>query len=198
MNYLAHAYLSFGKPEILVGNMISDFVKGKQKFAYTNGIQKGIALHRMIDTFTDAHLATHNAKQYFKSAVGLYSGAFTDVVYDHFLALDETQHTEQQLQSFAETTYNQLNEFVDTMPERFARMFPYMKAQNWLYKYRTVDGIRNSFTGLVKRAAYLNDSTGAFDAFIKHYDQLKTRYEAFFPEVKVYAKEQLVLLAGYE
>lgn len=30
MNYLAHAYLSFDEPEILVGNMISDFVKGKK------------------------------------------------------------------------------------------------------------------------------------------------------------------------
>jgi acyl carrier protein phosphodiesterase len=30
MNYLAHAYLSFGEPDILAGNMISDFVKGKK------------------------------------------------------------------------------------------------------------------------------------------------------------------------
>ncbi len=41
MNYLAHAYLSFGDPDILAGNMISDFVKGKKKFDYpgpdTNG-----------------------------------------------------------------------------------------------------------------------------------------------------------------
>jgi hypothetical protein len=29
MNYLAHAYLSFNEPDILVGNLISDFVKGK-------------------------------------------------------------------------------------------------------------------------------------------------------------------------
>ena len=87
MNYLAHAYLSFGNADILAGNMISDFVKGKQKFGYSEAIQKGITLHRMIDTFTDSHEATRAAKQYFKPAVGLYSGAFTDVVYDHFLAL---------------------------------------------------------------------------------------------------------------
>lgn len=194
MNYLAHAYLSFGKPEILVGNMISDFVKGKQKFAYSKGIQQGIALHRMIDTFTDVHEATRGAKQYFKPAVGLYSGAFTDVVYDHFLALDETQHSPQPLQTLASSTYNMLDEFVDVMPERFARMFPYMKAQNWLCNYRTIDGIRNSFGGLVRRATYLNDSTAAFDAFLKHYDELKEHYEVFFPEVKQYAEEQLKLL----
>jgi hypothetical protein len=29
MNYLGHAYLSFNHQDILVGNMISDFIKGK-------------------------------------------------------------------------------------------------------------------------------------------------------------------------
>jgi len=29
MNFLAHAYLSFYNPPVLVGNMIADFVKGK-------------------------------------------------------------------------------------------------------------------------------------------------------------------------
>ena len=58
MNYLAHACLSFGNEDILVGNMISDFIKGKKKFDYPVAIQNGIMLHRMIDTFTDAHAVT--------------------------------------------------------------------------------------------------------------------------------------------
>ena len=31
VNYLAHAYLSFGIPDIVVGNLISDFIKGKKR-----------------------------------------------------------------------------------------------------------------------------------------------------------------------
>ena len=62
MNYLAHAYFSFNHTDILTGNMISDFVKGKKKYDYPPGIQKGIALHREIDEFTDAHEATRLAK----------------------------------------------------------------------------------------------------------------------------------------
>ena len=58
MNYLAHAFLSFNDSGLLIGNMISDFVKGKKQFDYTPDIQKGIRLHRMIDTYTDAHPAT--------------------------------------------------------------------------------------------------------------------------------------------
>ncbi|KAF0239868.1 MAG: hypothetical protein FD183_1294 [Chitinophagaceae bacterium] len=50
MNYLAHAYLSFNEPSILLGNMISDYVKGKKQYDYPLLIQKGIHLHRAIDT----------------------------------------------------------------------------------------------------------------------------------------------------
>jgi acyl carrier protein phosphodiesterase len=91
MNYLAHARLSFDQPDILVGNMISDFVKGKKRFDYSEPVQKGITLHRAIDTFTDEHEATKEAKKFFKPVVGLYAGAFMDIVYDHFLATDENE-----------------------------------------------------------------------------------------------------------
>lgn len=194
MNYLAHAFLSFNEPEILAGNMISDFVKGKQKFTYSEGIQKGITLHRWIDTFTDDHPITREAKQYFKPAVGLYAGAFIDVAYDHFLARDETLHSVQQLEDFSIHTYQQLDAFAAIMPERFARMFPYMKEDNWLYNYRTTTGIEKSFGGVVRRAAYLNSSAATFEAFMKHYNELEAAYKAFFPQVKKYAQEQLYIL----
>ena len=41
MNYLAHAFLSFNQPDILAGNILSDFIKGKKKFDYSPGVQRG-------------------------------------------------------------------------------------------------------------------------------------------------------------
>ena len=93
MNYLAHAYLSFHQPEILVGNMISDYVKGKKKFDFSPGIQQGMNLHRAIDTFTDEHAVTKEAKEIFRPHYRLYAGAFIDVVYDHYLATDQSIFT---------------------------------------------------------------------------------------------------------
>ena len=194
MNYLAHAYLSFGEPDILAGNMISDFVKGKKKYDYPLGIQNGITLHRLIDAFTDEHAATRDAKQYFKEAVGLYAGAFVDVAYDHFLALDDKLHTDEELLQFALKSYQQLDAFTGIFPERFGRMFPYMKLQNWLYNYRTMNGIENSFGGVVRRAVYLHNSESAFEAFMKYYEELRMCYEAFFPDIKNYAWQQMQLL----
>src|SRR5262245_44062659 len=105
MNYLAHAYLSFNDPEVLVGNLINDFVKGKKRFDYPKGIQRGIALHRAIDNFTDQHDATREAKAIFRPAYRLYSGAFVDVVYDHFLAIDENEFSERSLFEFSVKVY---------------------------------------------------------------------------------------------
>jgi len=194
MNYLAHAYLSFNNPGILVGNMISDFVKGKKQYDYPDAIQKGIRLHRAIDSFTDQHPATREAKQLFKPAVGAYAGAFIDVVYDHFLAADEMELTEPELLLFANGVYTQLVEQQSLLPEKFAGMLPYMTSQNWLYHYRSEYGIEKSFGGLVRRASYLDDASAAFLVFRKEYTALQDYYRAFFPEVKTFASSYLTEL----
>ena len=195
MNYLAHAYLSFNHEPTLVGNMISDFVKGKKKFDYSIPIQQGIHLHRMIDEFTDFHTATKEAKQFFKPSVGLYAGAFVDVVYDHFLAVDVSVFsTTEALHQFSTTTYLQLQNNKNLLPEKFSRMLPYMQQQNWLYNYQFLWGMEKSFEGVVRRANYLQSSTIAFEAFQQHYAVLQQCYDAFFSDVKKMALEQFELM----
>lgn len=191
MNYLAHAYLSFQHPAILVGNMISDFIKGKKKFDYPANIQIGIHLHRLIDTFTDDHPATKQAKQVFKPYTGLYAGAFMDVVYDHFLAIDENEFPGSSLAQFAAGTYTTLYNNEAVLPPPFAAMLPYMRRHNWLLNYRTLDGIQKSFEGVVRRAAYLNSSADVYQAFINNYHNLKQYYTIFFPALKQFARAEL-------
>jgi len=188
MNYLAHAYLSFNDPHILIGNLVSDFVKGKKKFDYDERIQKGIVLHRQIDTFTDEHQATKLAKEIFRPYYRLYSGAFIDVSYDHFLANDENEFSENSLLIFSETVYQTIEEFQGILPPGFSRMFPYMKMQNWLFNYRTKWGAERSFEGLVRRAAYLEESDTAAKVFNENYFELKSCYKDFFPELKIFAR----------
>jgi acyl carrier protein phosphodiesterase len=190
MNLLAHSYLSFNHPGILVGNMISDFVKGRKKFDYPADIQKGIMLHRYIDTFTDEHEATRKAKQFLRPAVGLYAGAFVDVVYDHFLAKDEREFSDDSLRQHARSTYDILEAQINDLPERFAGMLPYMRSQNWLYNYRSTKGTASSFGGVVRRASYLTSSEEVFELFLKHYTSLEDCYNAFFPFVKAFALQQ--------
>lgn len=196
MNYLAHAYLSFNDPEIVVGNMISDFVKGKKKFDYPIRIQAGIMLHRIIDTFTDDHPATREAKEFFRPHYRLYSGAFIDVAYDHFLATDATEFTESSLYAFSQQVYHVLEENKQWLPDRFAGMFPYMKSQNWLFNYRTQLGTQRSFEGLVRRSTYLEESETAARLFEKHYQPLQQCYRHFWNDTRPFIFKQYEILSN--
>jgi acyl carrier protein phosphodiesterase len=191
MNYLAHARLSFDKTEILVGNLISDFVKGNRQFSFSPVIQQGIRLHRAIDGYTDRHEATREAKMVFKPVYHLYASAFVDVVYDHFLANDPNEFTDDSLLAFSRDTYTRLEPYLPVCPPAFANMFPFMKQHNWLYHYQYRWGIERSFGGLARRAAYITESETAFRLFEESYDRLSACYEAFFPDIKKFAARTL-------
>jgi acyl carrier protein phosphodiesterase len=198
MNYLAHALLSFNDPDILIGNMISDFVKGKKKFDYPVSIQKGIQLHRLIDEFTDAHIEAKRAMQYFRPVYRLYSGAFVDVVFDHFLACDTNEfNSAADLQNFCQKVYQTLQSNFSLLPDRFQRMLPYMQTQNWLYNYQYAWGLEKSLQGVVHRALYLHESAIAFSIFEQEYSTLRGCYEIFYPELKKFAMQQASNLLDY-
>jgi acyl carrier protein phosphodiesterase len=194
MNYLAHARLSFNDPPVLVGNMISDFVKGKKKFDYPSPILAGITLHRLIDNFTDDHPATKKAREFFHPYYRLYSGAFVDVVYDHFLARDTGEFPGNSLLTFSEGVYAHLESQQSWLPQPFSNMFQHMRSQNWLYHYHTRKGTEQSFGGVVRRAVYLQESDAAVKVFNEHYQPLEECYRQFWSDVKRFAMRQFEIL----
>lgn len=189
VNYLAHAYLSFGDPEVLTGNMISDFVKGRKKFDYPPRILAGINLHRSIDEFTDDHPVNKEVQKILKPAYGLYSGAFVDVIYDHFVAL-EIKSAVYDFERYTLDVYENIGRFGNILPFTFNNIFPYMKQHNWLFNYQFTWGIEKSIQGLVHRAAYLSDSQTAFQLFTDRYAEFNDAFQLFFPSLKKFAIEK--------
>jgi acyl carrier protein phosphodiesterase len=181
MNYLAHAYLSFNHPEILVGNMISDYVKGKTKFNYSKAIQNGIMYHREIDTYTDNHLIIKEAKKIFQPNYRLYSGAFIDVVIDHYLAKKLQQ--EINFEKFTVDTYTTLQNFEAIFPIVFKKMFTSMQQHNWLYNYQFNWAMEKSFQGLQRRALYISEVQTAFILFENNYNQLDDLFNLFWKDL---------------
>ena len=185
MNYLAHAYLSFNDPDILIGNMISDYIKGKHQYEYSPDIQKGIRLHRFIDHYTDHHPATKVAAKLMSKAVGRYGNALTDVVYDHFLANDIQEFkTEADLNNFAQNTYKILEERKMELPEVFRLILPNIQENNWLYNYRKPEGIEKSFKGVRYRSTHLKSTDSAFSLFEMEYEFLKECFYSLWTDLK--------------
>jgi acyl carrier protein phosphodiesterase len=193
MNYLAHAYLSFGDGLILTGNMIGDNVKGQKALAeLPERIAEGVRLHRKIDAFTDEHAAVQRAKVWFREPYHLYAGAILDSLWDHFLANDPACFgSEEVLKDFAQVTYAQLADTADWHPPQFAQYFAYMREHNWLYNYRTLAGIRRSLKGLERRAQHMPPIDEAYNIFIGRYYQLAQCYYELVDAVKVFVKAEL-------
>ena len=188
MNFLAHSYLSFSE-EQLVGNMIADFVKNRDVARLPESIQKGIKLHRAIDTFTDAHPLIHEAKAPFRPLVRLYSGAFVDVAFDYFLANDTTENSQREWQEHSREVYAVLRRYEEFLPEVFKKVLDKMQQDDWLYNYRNEWGIEYSFRNVVNKAQFLDKTANVFPAFLANKDFLREKYEIFFPEIKSFAQD---------
>ena len=188
MNFLAHSYLSFSE-EQLVGNMIADFVKNRDVARLPESIQKGIKLHRAIDTFTDAHPLIHEAKAPFRPLVRLYSGAFVDVAFDYFLANDTAENSQREWQEHSREVYAVLRRYEEFLPEVFKKVLDKMQQDDWLYNYRNEWGIEYSFRNVVNKAQFLDKTTNVFPVFLANKDFLHEKYEIFFPEIKSFAQD---------
>lgn len=188
MNFLAHSYLSFSE-EQLIGNMIADFVKNRDVARLPESIQKGIKLHRAIDTFTDAHPLIHEAKAPFRPLVRLYSGAFVDVAFDYFLANDTTENSQCEWQEHSQRVYAVLRRYEEFLPEVFKKVLDKMQQDDWLYNYRNEWGIEYSFRNVVNKAQFLDKTTNVFPVFLANKDFLREKYEIFFPEIKSFAQD---------
>lgn len=193
MNYLGHALLSMDDPDILAGNMIGDYVKGSASLDdYSEGVKKGILLHRKIDSFADSDPAALRARVWFREKYGLYSGAIIDTVFDHYIATDpQFFKTENDLLSFSQGVYKKLNGYKEIFPPQFAKMFPYMEQQNWLYNYRTMTGVSRSLQGLHRRAKYMEEPEEAYNTFVIRYYELAQSYYDFMERAYEYVKREL-------
>lgn len=181
MNFLAHLYLSQNPPELMVGNFIGDFVKGRAFETYPDTIQKGIILHREIDAFTDDNILVRQSKKRLVPKYRHFSAVIVDMFYDHFLATLWKDFHQQSLESFAEDSYATIQKFYNLLPEKAQYMFPFMVKHNWLTSYRTSFGLNRALTGLSQRTRYTSHMEEATVDLEHNYEDYKKEFSAFFP-----------------
>jgi acyl carrier protein phosphodiesterase len=86
MNHLAHFVLSGDDTDLAIGNFVADFITNRQLPDFTEGVQRGIWLHREIDAFTDAHPVVKQSTKRLHPFHHKYSPVIVDVYYDFLLA----------------------------------------------------------------------------------------------------------------
>jgi len=191
MNFLAHIYLSGEDEGITIGNFIADGIKGKQYKKYPLQIQKGILLHRGIDSFTDQHPTVRQSTKRLHENYGHYSGVIVDILYDHFLAKNWKNYHSQPLDEYVGEFYEMLRKYFEILPTRIQRMMPYMIADNWLLSYATVEGISNILTQMNRRTNERSKMNLAVIELEQYYTEFETEFTCFFEELKTFSENKI-------
>ena len=191
VNFLAHAYLSFGEPKVLIGNFIGDFVRGPIETVYDRDIVIGIKLHRDIDHFTDHHPVVKEAQSILKPEYGRYSSVITDMYFDYFLGKYWNNYHQLPLGEFAQEVYAMIENHREILPENFLTAFKYMKQYNLLVGYGEIEGIRRAMTGMSKRTRFNSKMETAHIFLHNHHEYFRLHFGDFFEALVANSRKKL-------
>jgi acyl carrier protein phosphodiesterase len=185
MNYLAHLLLADSSAESLIGNLAGDFVKGRINDELPPGIAEGIRHHRRVDAFTDSHPSVAAFRRILIPQHGHYSRVIADVFFDHFLAIDFTRYSSEDLESFLTRVYATIDPHIDELPGNLRAVYPRMRDEEWLPSYRSIDGIGMALFGISRRLSRRPELATATHFLIdpRTRPELERLFHEFFPDV---------------
>ncbi len=194
MNFLAHIYLSFGDDEITLGNFIADSIRGNKYKHLPERVQKGIKLHRHIDTFTDAHPTVRKSTKRLHENYSHYSGIIVDIFYDHFLAKNWQNYSDIPLDTFVDNFYDLLENNYEILPDATRHMMPYMIADNWIFNYSKMEGISRVLNGMNRRTKNRSKMNFAILDLETYYVEFEKEFTIFFEELISFSKQKYISL----
>ncbi len=190
MNFLAHIYLSFGDDEIAIGNFIADSIRGNKIDHLPDRIQKGVILHREIDTYTDSHSIPKISSKRLHKNYSHYSRVIVDIYYDHFLAKNWKNYSDTPLKIFVNDFYDLLENNYTILPNGVQRMMPYMISDNWLYNYSKMEGMDRVLNGMNRRTKNKSKMNFAILDLEEHYTDFEREFTDFFNELITFSKHK--------
>ncbi len=188
MNYLAHLYLSGEDEDLMTGNFIGDYIKGKDYLQYPERIKQGILMHRRIDAFTDSHKHFREVRKLFREEFGLYSGVITDLLYDHLLAENWGRYAPCTLREFSKTVHAILLSHYRYLPLRVQQFLPFLIQHKRLESYATRQGIKNSLERMSHYTSLPGNAPQAIDTFELHSVFVEKNFATFMVEIMDYVE----------
>jgi len=183
MNYLAHAFLSGNSDELLVGNLIGDFVKGRISEGFSPGIREGVMLHRQIDSYTNDHSGATSARNRFSRERRRFAGIILDICFDHFLIQHWNRYTDTRLSSFVDGVFRRIQPYQDIFRGRLPFSLTRENLGYLLETNQDLDGVVFTLSRISNRLRNGNALLNALGEIKAMYDQLEADFINFFPDL---------------
>jgi len=188
---LAHLHLAGDDPELIVGQVLGDFLERGWKERIPPGVREGVRLHQQIDAFTDSHPVVARSRNRIAAPFRRYAGILVDVYYDHFLALRWGElRPDEPLEDFAERMYRTLERRPESMTPSLRRALPRMRRHNWLVRYRDREGIAQTLRGIGRRLRRDNPLDRAVSPLDQSFEAFERDFLAFFPELEAHVERE--------
>lgn len=187
MNFLAHLFLSGDNDEILVGNLLEDYVVGRiehpRNSHFSENIKNGILLHRVIDSFTDTHVLISACKSVLYHKYHKYASVVVDIFFDHYLARHWSLYSSEPFDLFRKRAHQAFIDNWHILPDKMKPVIESMIKYDWLKNYAEFWGIERALTGVSKRAVFQSNMEQATADLQEHYAFFDENFKVFFPQL---------------
>lgn len=188
MNFLAHNFLSFQRPGLIVGNYLGDFIRNPEVRLLPEAVQTGVVVHRMIDSYTDTHEQVKSATRLLHPTMGKYAPVVIDIYFDFLLSKRWSDFHPQPLEQYCEVAYKVLLRHRHLMSDRIANRMQRMVTDRWLENYQTYSGLQRIFSFLSKRAKFRSNLGVAPKILKPMEEELEEIFMRFFPDVIIHIR----------
>lgn len=189
MNFLAHALLAGDYPALVVGGVVGDWIKGPLPGSLPDDLSRGVALHRSIDSFAEAHPAFRASRNRIPPERRRYAGILVDVFYDHLLARDWREHHDQPLADYCQGVYRLIAGRLPHLPEHAHLALNLMASEDWLGSYAEMAGISDVLARMSRRARRPNPLAGGEQELIADLDGFAQDFVAWLQDARNFAKQ---------
>lgn len=173
-----------------LGGLLGDFVRGPvQGMALPAPVITGIRLHRAIDVYTDAHPEVLAAKALLPAPYRRYAGILLDMWFDRCLARDFSHWSGQPLDQYSARLRALLWRRDALLPPALRRFRLYMEQHGLPAGYADDQVFGQALAGIGQRLSRANPLDSALPVLLEHQVALQQRFEAFFPELRDFARE---------
>jgi acyl carrier protein phosphodiesterase len=185
MNFLAHLHLAGDDDGLRLGALLGDFTKGQRALRrYPEDVQKGIELHRFIDTTTDELEPVSRLRRRIDKPFRRYAGIIIDLAMDYELACRWNQFSNQSLESFDAEVRALLARNDSLIPRPLRSFMNYADRRGLFAAYRDEHEVLHSLRGVGRRFLRANPLHRVDEIWVELKPAFGECFEAAYPAIQ--------------
>ncbi len=192
MNWLAHIFLSEASIAYQHGNLLADLLKGRSWQGASDDFNAGLAMHRRIDAFTDAHPIVHRSKARLGRS-GRLKGVVVDIAYDHLLVKHWSRFARSEFNDFLKAFHIGSLHPPKDYPMVAREFLARLTETGHLYDYNSFTGIERALWRIDRRLtprARSRERTNDYLPALHHaLPGLEVDFLGFMPELVAHFKD---------